>query len=196
MTTFKNALTLRRSNNLLTVIVVLIGIYIVLTPFLPAISWWSKYQAPIVSSKPTAPTPKPTSPTAPQDNTLIIPALAMQEGVHEGASLYTLRLGVWHLPQSSTPDKGSNTVLAGHRFTYSSAAVFYNLDKVVAGNDIYMYWQHKRYHYQVNAVRVVAPTEVSVEAATPEPTLTIYTCTPLWSTKQRLVIQARLVEVT
>ena len=189
------ALTLRRFNNFLTIMVVVIGAHIMLTPFLPAIQWWSKYEAPIVSSKPTVPTPKATSPTAPQNNSLFIPALAMQEAVHEGASIYTLRYGVWHLPQSSTPDKGGNTVLAGHRFTYAGAAVFYNLDKVQAGNDIYMYWNHLRYHYQVSAVRVVAPTEISVEAPTAQPMLTIYTCTPLWSTKQRLVIQAKLMEV-
>ena len=189
-------ITLHWLNNLLTVLVVLVGVYIVAAPFVPAVRWWAQHQAPLVSSKPSAPTPKANSPTAPADNTLVIPGLAMQETVHEGPTIYTLREGVWHLPQSSTPDKGGNTVMAGHRFTYAGAAVFYNLDKVQAGNDIYMYWNRLRYHYQVSVVRVVAPTEISVEAPTARPTLTIYTCTPLWSTKQRLVIQAKLMEVS
>jgi len=88
------ALTLRRFNNFLTVMVVVIGAYIMLTPFLPAIQWWSKYEAPIVSSKPTVPTPKATSQEAPQNNSLFIPALAMQEAVHEGASRIYICTGI------------------------------------------------------------------------------------------------------
>jgi LPXTG-site transpeptidase (sortase) family protein len=179
-------LTLRRFNNLLTAVVVLFALYIVLLPFFPALSWWVQHQAPIVSKPATVSLPE----QIPADNTLVIPSLGMKQGVYDGPNKYTLRKGVWHRPQSSTPDKGSNTVFAGHRFTYHDPAVFYHLDKVKAGDPIVLYWNHKRYDYTVRDILTVKPTEIGVEAPTKDPLLTIYTCTPLWTSKFRLVIQA------
>jgi sortase A len=187
-------LTLRRFNNFLTVLVVVLSLYIILLPLLPAISWWTKHQAPVISSKPSVATPAPSS-SAP-DQTLIIPSLGLQEAIHEGRTEATLRYGVWKLPQSSTPDKGGNTVVAGHRYTYSGSGVFYHLDKVNNGDAIYVYWQHHRYRYKVDQVEVVPPTDLSVQAPTVDSELTVYTCTPLWSFKDRLVVRAKLVETT
>ncbi len=187
-------ITLRRFNNLLTLIVVLLAAHIAVTPFLPTLEWWSKHEAPIISAQPSVATPKPADPNAPKENTLIIPSIALQEVIHEGPDISTLRQGVWKLPKSSAPDKNSNTVLVGHRFTYAGAAVFYNLDKVRTGDTMHVYWKSKRYEYKVDTIKVVPPNEISVEAPSKEPMLTVYTCTPLWSFKERLVIQAKLVE--
>src|SRR5947209_20556226 len=137
-------LTLRRFNNVLTVVVALLCAYIVLMPVLPALSWWTKYEAPVISSKPSVKTP--AAKTFP-DHTLVIPSLAMKEEIHEGPNEATLRFGVWRLPKSSTPDKGGNTVMAGHRYTYSGSGVFYHLDKVKIGDPVFVYWGGKRYQY-------------------------------------------------
>lgn len=187
-------LTLRQFNNCLTVLVVILSLYIILMPVLPAISWWTKHEAPLVSAKPS--TAAPAKPSQVPDQTLVIPALAMKEPINEGPNEATLRLGVWKLPNSSTPDKGGNTVMAGHRYTYSGSGVFYHLDKVNAGDDVYIYWQHKRYKYDVTWVRIVPPSDGSVVAPTPDSEVTIYTCTPLWSFKDRLIVRAKLVETT
>jgi sortase A len=128
-----------------------------------------------------------------QGDQLIIPALNMREDIHEG-DIRALRLGVWRLPHTSTPDAGGNTVLVGHRFTYRGEAVFYHLDKVHEGDPLTLHWHGKIYTYKVAAIKTVPPTEVSIEANTDQPLLTIYTCTPLWTAKNRLVIQARPVE--
>lgn len=85
--------------------------------------------------------------------------------------------------------------MAGHRFTYSGKAVFYYLDKVAINDNMTLYWQGKRYDYVVTSVNVVPPTDAKLVAPTDTPTLTIYTCTPLWSAKDRLVITAKLAEV-
>jgi len=61
------------------------------------------------------------------------------------------------------------------------------------GDELGIYWQGKIYTYKVNAIRVVEPTEISVESPSDSPKLTLYTCTPLWSAKQRLVIEAGLI---
>jgi sortase A len=115
----------------------------------------------------------------------------LQQQVYDGASSTTLRKGVWHRPKTSDPTKGSNTVMAGHRFTYKNPeGVFYNLDKIKVDDSIVLYWQGKKYTYKVVATFVVTPDRIDVEAPTKDPRLTLYTCTPLWNPKFRLIIQA------
>ena len=113
----------------------------------------------------------------------------------EGDSPKTVNRGVWRLPDGSMPNRDSNTVLVGHRFSYKNPSVFYHLDKVKEGDNIYVSWKKKVYLYKVDKIRTVKPDETSVEDPTQEPQLTIYTCTPLWSTSHRLVIESRLEKV-
>ena len=54
-----------------------------------------------------------------------------------------------------------------------------------------MYWQGAEYNYAVTAIKVVQATALEVEAPTDEDIVTIYTCTPLWSAKDRLVVIAK-----
>ena len=129
-----------------------------------------------------------------EGNSLYIPSLAVAETILEGESVATVDKGVWHRPKTSTPDKGSNTVLAGHRFAYGPRKPFYNLDKIEVGHEIAVTWNDKVYTYTVTKVLVVPPSEISIEAPTDKPILTLYTCTPLWSSKSRLVVQASLKE--
>lgn len=187
-------ITLRRFNHGLTVLVALIALYIVLAPFLPQVTWWARHEAPLIK-KPTSTSLPSTSPEAPaiEGDKLVIPRLDMQETVY-GGGMEALRKGVWRLPHTSTPDKDGNTVLVGHRFTYSGEAVFYHLDKVEVGDPIGLNWHDVFYKYRVVAIKVVPATEVSIEADTTKPRLTIYTCTPLLTAKDRLVIQAEPVK--
>lgn len=185
---------LRWFNHGLTVVVALLALYIMFSPFMPQFTWWLRHDSPvhaIVPGKSRVADPAKTPSSAPiTGDQLIIPGLDMREDIHGGNSISALRKGVWRLPHTSTPDKGGNTVLVGHRFTYSGQAVFYHLDKVKQGDHISVTWQGKLYNYEVKVIKVVPPTEVSVEANTKEPMLTIYTCTPLLTAKDRLVIQA------
>lgn len=184
----------RRINNLLSVVVVGVALYILLWPFLPAVAFWRHkhlqsgtgyvYQTKLAPKTVAA---KPI----PEDNRLVIPALRMDEAINDGPTIATLRKGIWHRPASSSPDKGGNTVLVGHRFTYAGSAVFYNLDKVQAGDQVIVYWQHKEYDYKVAVSEVVPPNDLEIEQPTTDPILTIYTCTPLWSAHDRLVLIAR-----
>lgn len=121
--------------------------------------------------------------------------MKLQQPIHEGDKA-ALNKGVWHTPLSSAPDKGGNVVLTGHRFTYGGPAVFYHLDKVKQGDEIVLYWHKQKYRYQVEQVLVVPPSAAEVIAPTGQPRLTIYTCTPLVTAKNRLVIQAKPLEAT
>lgn len=97
----------------------------------------------------------------------------------------------WLRPNGSTPDKGSNTVLTAHRFQYLVGKnTFYNLDKLENGDLIQVYWKDKLYEYTVNKSFVVTPDKIEVEAASAEPMLTLYTCTPVFTATNRLVVTA------
>ncbi|HSX46847.1 MAG TPA: class E sortase [Patescibacteria group bacterium] len=189
-----NWITLRRLNNGLSVVVVVLALYIFLLPFLPELTWWAKHSAPLIS-KPVTTSVSIHKLPIPQDDRLVIPALDMDEKIYEGQSVYTVNKGVWIRPNASTPSEGSNTVMVGHRFTYTNPrGVFYYLDKLSPGDQIIVYWHGKAYIYEVQSESEVPPTDAGVEAPTPDSRLTLYTCTPLWSLKDRLVITAEFKE--
>lgn len=131
----------------------------------------------------------------PDENTLIIPAVGIDVPIVEGSTDEALDRGAWRRPSTSTPDAGGNTVITGHRFKYlpPSNLTFYHLDKVEVDDDIVVYWEGKRYDYTVTDVFVVEPGQVEIESNTADPRLTLYTCTPLWTAKQRLVVLAEPV---
>jgi LPXTG-site transpeptidase (sortase) family protein len=189
---------LSRINTLLLIAIVLINGYIIMAPLAPAISFWWSEHTHHTSQKlqqqlrnPHAKTS--TSAPIPAGHHLIIPSMQLDAEVFDGTSIYTLNKGLWHRPNSSTPAQGGNTVIAGHRFTYTNPhGILYYLDKVQVGDDIGVYWDNTRYLYKVSEVKVVEPTAVQIEDNTPDARLTIYTCTPLWSPHQRLVVIAKL----
>lgn len=168
-----------------------LALYIIVWPFLPGINWWVKHDIPIVSAISTT---KINIDTAPTENTLIIPKIDLTKKIIEGPGVDTVNKGIWRRPQTSTPDKGGNTVFAGHRFTYNGQTGFYYLDKLRLNDEIIVFWQAKKYTYKVTDIKEVSPTTIEVEAPTNEPVLTLYTCAPLLTAKNRLVIRARLVQ--
>ncbi len=192
-------ITLRRFNNVFSVVIALAAIYILISPLLGNLSyWWTKktdkkggyvYQSKLVPA-----TQKITLKDIPQDNRVVIPGIQLDEAINEGTSPYTLNKGLWRRPISSTPVAGGNTVIVGHRFTYKGAAALFNLDKVKQGDRFSVYWEHKEYTYEVKQIRIVEPLDLSVEQNTTKPTLTIYTCTPVWTARQRLVIVSEPLE--
>ena len=131
----------------------------------------------------------------PKDNVLVIPQIGVDSVVVEGAGPDALDLGLWRRPHSSTPDKGGNTVITGHRFMYSSGPkTFYNLDELAVGDKFFMYWEGREYDYEVVDVYVVEPFQTEIEEYTSDPMFTLYTCTPLWTAAQRLVVRAKLIQ--
>ena len=130
----------------------------------------------------------------PSENTLFIPQIGADGKVFEGNSNATLNKGFWRRPKSSTPDKGGNTVIVAHRFLYTAGPkTFYNLDKMEVGDKFALYWEGKEYNYEVFEVTIVAPTAVEIEGYSDEAMVTLYTCTPLWTAKDRLVVKAKLI---
>lgn len=181
-------INLRHLNIFLSVAIIIVNLYVLFFPFWPGLTFWVQSRAgkrQIVSSRYENDT---------QDEVLIIPRLYLEEKINQGPNVAELRKGVWHRPLSSNPLEGSNTVLVGHRLTYNGRAVFFNLDKVRYGDEIFVRWRGKRYTYKVNSIKEVDPSAVEIEAPSDSPRLTLYTCTPLWTAKNRLVVQAQLEE--
>lgn len=195
-TRLKNKINLRYVNHGLTILAVGLGLFILLSPFLPRLLY-RLHQPRLVAQSVVQVVPQNTLPATPiaDGPELKIPRLNMTETIHTGTSTYELNKGVWLVPHTSSPDQASNTVIIGHRFTYAGPAVFYFLDKVQLDDRITVDWQRKEYTYQVITISVVSPTTVAVQNATSKPLLTLYTCTPLITAKNRLVITASLVGV-
>jgi len=193
----KQLLTWRHANNFLTVAIVMICLYIIVLPVVPALQFWFAERLGVHKSMPfpihSLPTANSTVVTQkPPENRIEIPSAHINELLVQGPTPRSLNKGVWVIPHTSTPDVGSNTVLAGHRFMYTNQ-LFYNLDKVKMNDIVAIFWQGKEYNYQVSNISVVPPTAVDIQNPTEQSTLTMYTCTPLWTSKNRLVVKAKLI---
>ena len=184
-------------NNALTAVVVGLGLYISLLPWLPNITlWWDKlwndgyvYHGQLSQGQDDTNLSAP-----PKDNRLVVPDINLDEPIIEGSNLSVIGGGgTWRLPHTSDPAAGGNTVIVGHRWSYSEPATFYHLDKISIGERFAIWWQQKEYVYEVFDTRIVPPTDLSVEGPSAEPIATLYTCTPIWTASNRLIIQARLL---
>lgn len=183
-------ISLRTFNNLLSLVVIGLCLYVIVAPFWPQIAYLFQKKQPLVAQiENNVSDPE----KIPKEDTLVIPSMNLQQKIYEGGE-ETLNKGIWHMPNNGSPTNGGNTVLSGHRFTYGGPAVLYHMDKVKKGDKIVIFWKQKKYEYKVSDILVVEPTRVEIQEPTEEPMLTIYTCTPLVTASHRLVIQAKPVE--
>jgi LPXTG-site transpeptidase (sortase) family protein len=191
-------LTLRRFNNLLSVVVIGLGLYISLTPFLPSITFIFQDKSPearapyagaladVEGSSTTAQTP--------DENRLVIPSIQVDEPILEGSNIGLITNGgTWRRPTTATPFDDNNTVIVGHRWYGNNISTFYHLDKVEVGQQMAVYWEGEEILYEVTEKKIVDPAQVEIEAPTAERQLTLYTCDPVWTAKNRLVIVAKPV---
>ncbi len=129
-------------------------------------------------------------------NMIIIDKIGVASPIIESKnSNYALSRGAWRVPEGSTPDQGGNTIITGHRFKYlpPNNLTFYLLDKLEKDDIIFIVWQGKNYQYKVKETKIVPPTDISILKPTNEPILTLYTCDPIYSQKNRLVVISELV---
>ncbi len=100
---------------------------------------------------------------------------------------------------NSKPGQIGNTVMSGHSSNDfldggSYKFIFALLEKLAPGDTIYANYHGKRYIYTVTKTEVVKPTDVSkLVYATTKPVLTLITCTPLGTSRDRLLISAEQI---
>jgi LPXTG-site transpeptidase (sortase) family protein len=191
-------MSLRKFNNILSTLVILLGLYIALSPFLPQIAYWLRDKSPEVSAPYAGALAESvgsnTTEQIPSDNRIVIPSIQINEPIVTSNTINSIKDGgTWLRPNSKAPNSDGNTVIVGHRFYGSNVSTFYHLDKVLVGQKLAVYWEGQEILYEVQEVKIVDATQVAIEAPTKEKQLTLYTCHPIWTAKQRLVIVAKPV---
>ena len=123
---------------------------------------------------------------------LRMPSIGVEVVVVEGTSQAALRAGAGHYPESALPCGSGNVAIAGHRTTFGKP--FNRLDEVTPGAEITLETPLGTCRYKVSeAAFVVTPDDVEVVAPTNTPRLTLTTCHPKGSARERLVLHADLV---
>jgi sortase A len=126
---------------------------------------------------------------------LLIPRIGVDVMVVEGVTLDDLAKGPGHYRETPLPGALGSTAIAGHRTGWS--APFYNLDHVRTGDTVTLVTKAGRYVYRVTGRTIVKPSAVWVLDGNPKSrahySLTLTTCTPRFTARDRLVIWADLV---
>lgn len=117
----------------------------------------------------------------------------LQEGwnVVEGVRTSDLRNGAGHMPNTVLPGQPGNAVISGHRTTYGEP--FRQLDVLDPGDRIEVETALGTHIYAVRETRVVKPTDLWVAEPRDGAWLTLTTCHPEFSARERFVVFAELV---
>ena len=118
--------------------------------------------------------------------------------VVEGVSTSDLKKGPGHIPGTALPGEVGNVVLSGHRTTYG--APFERFDELQPGDAVVVETRDTWFTYTVVGTRIVRPSAIEVTYPVPgdrgaTPTkrlLTMTTCHPRFSARQRMVVSAEL----
>jgi sortase A len=127
---------------------------------------------------------------------IVIPDIDVDVVVVEGTTASALRAGAGHYPDTPLPCEIGNVGIAGHRTTYGRP--FHNLDLLKPGMEVTLQTPIGECTYEITEEPfAVSPKDISVVANTPdEATLTLTTCHPKGSARQRLIVKATLVRST
>lgn len=154
---------------------------------------------PTLPTIPKAETPKPQQTKELADNHLFIPEINVEVpiifNVDYNNILDNLLDGVAHYNGSALPGQDGNVFITGHSSNYwwvnsPYNQIFLHLDKLHNGDKIAITYQGVKHTYQVSEILIVNPTDVWVLNKTPQPTLTLMTCTPPGTNLKRLIVRA------
>ena len=171
--------------------------------FAPIMAYMSPGNAPASEIESIDPT---VTRTISPDPKLLIPKLNIDVPVHFGIESNTvmsaMNNGVAHyrIPGADAfPGQIGNLVITGHSAgdVYSSNPykyIFSGLERLESGDQIYVNYESVRYTYKVIKKEVIEPTNVAaLIVETNKPLLTLVTCTPLGTSKYRLLVTAEQI---
>ena len=171
--------------------------------FAPIMAYVSPGNAPASSIEAIDPTVTQTVSPEPR---LIIPKLNIDVPIHFGLALddvmAAMNNGVAHYRiagASAYPGEIGNLVITGHSAgdVYSSNPykyIFSGLERLEDGDLIYVNYNSVRYTYRVVKKEVVDPSNVAALVVnTDKPLLTLVTCTPLGTSRYRLLVTAEQI---
>jgi sortase A len=125
--------------------------------------------------------------------------------VVEGISGNALRAGAGHYPTTALPGEQGNVAIAGHRTGFGEP--FRHIDALRPGDKIILVTPLGRYTYQVLPPPIFGvngnpktnpwitnPKDTSVIGPTLESVLTLTSCDPPHTSKNRLIVRAKLIQ--
>ncbi len=136
--------------------------------------------------------PTPLGEPVPDDGLALleIPRLDLETVALDSVDPDDLRKGPGHYPGTADPGEAGNTAFAGHRVTYG--APFHGIDLLKADDEIVVTTLRGRFVYRVEEQRIVAPSDTRALAPSDDARLTLTTCNPELSARERLVVVASL----
>ena len=121
---------------------------------------------------------------------LKIPSISLKGEICEFSKEVCLNEGIW----VKYKDEKNNILLTGHSFSILPlrAGVFYNLGNIEVGEKIYVELE-ENFVYIVSEVFVTSRYDLFIEDFSElEETLVLYSCFPVWSASERIVVRARI----
>lgn len=122
---------------------------------------------------------------------IAIPTIGLSTELRDQITQESIDLGPSHWPGTATAGGFGNVVIGGHRTLHS--APFHDVGDLHPGDPIVLTDAVGRaFTYHVTETFVVQPDAMWIVDQTPGHTLTLFTCHPIGSAAQRLVIRATL----
>jgi LPXTG-site transpeptidase (sortase) family protein len=149
----------------------------------------------------------------PYDNRLVIPKIGKNiplidivektvesENKLDNILMKELEFGVVRYPWSAKPGKKWNSFIFWHSSNFPWIAgnyndVFARLWQMEKWDIVFSYYNQKKYKYRITTKKVVNPNDVWVlKNDESKKQLTLMTCWPIWTTLNRLILTAELIE--
>ncbi|MEA2684507.1 MAG: sortase [Chloroflexota bacterium] len=152
---------------------------------------WQQF---VVAAQGQAPSPGPSAAAAALPGSvylkLTVPKLSNKDGVAvdgDWGSLTTASMV--HYKDSPAPGAKGNVLVAFHRETH-----WMDINQLAAGDQVQIQTTDLKVHvYQIDLVRTVHPTDVSLLRPTEGNDLTLITCDPPWQDYNRMLFRGHLV---
>jgi sortase A len=185
--------------NILGIVLIGVGLFLIYFTYFPVAKEEIKYQVRRIENKKEEIAPPN------RDFSIVIPKLgaaapvvAKVDPLNQAEYLAALKKGVAQAKTSALPDEGGNTFIFAHSTDtlYNVGkynAIFYLIGKLDKGDEIFIYYQNRKYIYQVEEKKVVGAGEIKyLERTWGENTLVLQTCYPPGTTLKRLIVIAKL----
>ena len=148
-------------------------------------------------STPASPTPEPVGVLPPIVEgdaiaRLELPSIGVDKIVVAGVDKNDLKKGPGHYPETPLPGQLGNSAIAGHRTTFGQP--FFDVDKLQNGDTIVVTTLSGRFVYRVTGQQIVSPSDYQVIATTDptRATLTLTSCHPKYTARERIIVYADL----
>jgi sortase A len=122
---------------------------------------------------------------------VVVSAIGLDAFIVEGVEKAQLDRAVGHYPETPLPGEPGNAALAGHRTMFGHP--FRKLNELKRGDTIETWTTSRHAVYRVVKIDRVDPGNVGVIAPTKGHMITLTTCNPVGSARERLVVTGELV---